>query len=545
MSEGAPKDGTSIVGRIRATVAGWPKAPRWGVLLVVLWTVEVFAVQELTLQPMHHQNLRQFLTYRTVRLLLDLGICASLVCALPRAALIGVFAANPFFYVGVLIYHDYFKQPLSALVLIAQGGEGASVTNAFLPLVQGWHAIFLLTFAAKTLLAVKLHPRAPLSERRQPALAMLGGYALLFLIMNPALQQIWKIGTWDSVSGLGAIYGYLPVWGAELAFINDDDVRGRAIERAKAGPDYDQDRLVKIEGAFPVRDRIVFLQVESLDYALVDFKVKGREVTPNLNRLWRESMHYAVLSPKGRGSADADFKALMAQLPSSEVPTFKIPGYPYGGSIVERLNAAGFHTAAVHGVTGEFFNRRPAYEKMSFDELVFREEFESQNLALVDDWAVFDHRVLEVSAKKLSNGAGKQFQIVITATSHIPFIMEESRKVFYPGEDDAKWAYFDSIHYVDQAIGKYVELLPDGTTLVMYGDHVSQMENPEVGYEQKIRGQDGCVPFLVIDVGGSLGGKQQAGDLATSCELTLLQGMRYVHRHVAGGAGSTAKAAPP
>ncbi len=500
--------------------------------LTLLVAVETFAVQELTLTPMHFQNLRQFTTYRTVRLLLDLALSAALVTALPRAALVALFALQPPFFVGVLIHHDYFHQPLSAFVLLNQAAEGASVANAFLPLVQRWHGLFLLTFAAKVLLVVRgLGSRAPWAARRRPALALLGTYVALFASMNVLLQPLWKIGTWDSVGGLGSIYGYLPTWSAELLTMNPSDLRERALRRASQPSRFDPAVVDAAGSGFAVGERIVFVQLESIDEALMDFRIEGREVTPALNALRRTSTRLVVQGPKGRGSSDADFKALLGKLPSADVPTFKIPGYPYEGSFPERLKRLGHHTESVHGVTGEFFNRRPAYAAMGFDSIIFKEELEARGLALVENWAALDHVILELATSRLRSRSGRQFQFVITATSHIPYPLERSRRTFFPDETDAEYAYFDSVHYVDAAIGRFVAALPPDTTVVLYGDHVSQVTNEKLGYRQVERDGVGCVPFLIHYVGDGPA-VAPTRPLATSCELDLLDALTLVHRRV-------------
>jgi phosphoglycerol transferase MdoB-like AlkP superfamily enzyme len=256
-------------------------------------------------------------------------------------------------------------------------------------------------------------------------------------------------------------------------------------------------------------------------------KIHGQEVTPNMNRLRRRAMHWVVQAPKGMGSSDADFKALMARPPSADLPTYKIPEYPYRGALPERLSSLGYQTLALHGVTGEFFNRRSAYGKMGFSDLIFREEFISRKLAPVHGWTVSDADLLRYAAVRVEKASGKFFEMIITATSHIPFPLPREDKVFFPDADDAEWAYFDSQHYVDAAIGRFVDALPAETTLVLYGDHTSQVENAKLDYQHVTRDGAGCVPFFVVDTTLNLAPQQRTGELAESCEVTLLEGLRW------------------
>jgi hypothetical protein len=498
--------------------------------IATVWVLEMFFVQELTLGTMHHQELWRKAVDRGARLLLDGLFAVSALVLLPRAALRALFCIAPLFFTALVVYNDYFQQPLSALVVLNQTGEGLTVADAGVALIRPWHGIFIVTLAVKLLLLERL-VQLPHAARLRRGAYWFGGYVVAILAFNPLLKPMTKIATWESVGGLGTIYGYFPTWIAELGFVRQYALVARSLARANQEIAASKQRLETSEPGWKVHDRLVFLQVESLDQAVLGWKIAGRSVTPELDQLASRSLRYVVQADKGVGSCDSDFKALMGKLPSGDVPNYKIAGYPYTGSFVEELRKRGFSTSAIHGVTGEFFNRRLAYTQMGFDRLVFREEFVAEALVPVSGWTVADDRLLEYSARTLARSSGRQFQIVITATSHIPYPLERSRKVFFPDSTDANDAYFDSIHYVDGAIGTYVRQLPAKTTLVLYGDHISKVENASLGYRRREKNGAGCVPFLIHNTGEDLGKLRASGD-AASCDLTLVEMMRFLHRRV-------------
>ncbi len=92
-------------------------------------------------------------------------------------------------------------------------------------------------------------------------------------------------------------------------------------------------------------------------------------------------------------------------------------------------------------------------------------------------------------------------------------------------------SYLDSIHYVDSAIGAFVDALPSGTIVVIYGDHGAYVGSQEYGYENRKYDGVPLVPFLIHQAGGDLSALQhtQGQELATSGELTLLDMMTYIH----------------
>jgi hypothetical protein len=517
------------VGRLRPPAAA--------AALALVWATETFLVQEHTLAATHHQEVWAAVGYRLARAGLDLSACAAAVAFVPRGGLTAYFLVEPALHLAVSVYRDFFRQPLSLQLVLHNHGEGAAVADAVLPLLQLWHGLFLVALALKLWLLWGSDAGFAASTRRRVGAALASTWIVLFGALNWRVMPLWKLKTWGSVGGLGALYGYVPTWLTELTVLGDDGLRLRAQARAATLPP-EADRLATREAAFPRRPRLVFLQLESFDCALLDFRIDGREVTPHVNRLWRSGLHWTVLAPKGTGSSDADFRALMGREPSADVPTYKIAGYPWDAALPRLLRDAGWTTTAVHGVTGEFFGRRSAYEQMGFAELVFREEFVRDALAPVTGWTVDDDALLRWTAGHVTqtSTAGKlpQFTLAITATSHIPYPVPSADREFFPDRTAAEWAYFDSVHWVDAAVGRFVAALPPETTVVLYGDHISRVENPELGYTQVLRGEDGCTPFAVVDTSEALASRQLTKDLATTCDVSLLEAVRYVHAVVLG-----------
>ena len=92
-------------------------------------------------------------------------------------------------------------------------------------------------------------------------------------------------------------------------------------------------------------------------------------------------------------------------------------------------------------------------------------------------------------------------------------------------------SYLDSIHYVDQSIGKYIEALPQGTIVVIYGDHGAHADGESLGYKNAEYEGVALVPFLIHQVGGDLSSlqKTRGAELATSGELTLLDMVLFIY----------------
>jgi hypothetical protein len=367
------------------------------------------------------------------------------------------------------------------------------------------------------------------TRHRISRVARLGvSYLLIVVVLNVYKPFTLLLG-WENVGGIGSVYGYTPTWMAELVLLDPDEILARAVERRNEHSDRLGDG---VEADFPASDRLVFLQVESLDAAVLDHEIDGRPVTPRLREIAERSMSYLIRSEKKTGSCDADFTSIMAGLPSVDMPNYKIAGFPYDGNFVSELQSWGYVTSAVHNVKGGFFNRREAYEKIGFDRLLFLEELRGEHHLPFEEWAILDHDMLDWDAADLAKHDGKQFHIVITATSHIPFhYTPEKYREFYKGNDDLVPGYLDSIRYVDESIGRYIDELPEGTIVVIYGDHGAKIGSGAYHYENVAYEGVPLVPFLIHQVGSDISGLQRTRGrpLARSGEITLLDAMTYVH----------------
>lgn len=90
------------------------------------------------------------------------------------------------------------------------------------------------------------------------------------------------------------------------------------------------------------------------------------------------------------------------------------------------------------------------------------------------------------------------------------------------------------MNYVDRAVGSLASSLPPGTTLVLYGDHSSKIENPSLGYRGATVDDVGLVPFLVYDPERNLREAQKTREdpVVQGGHLTLLDAMTFLHQSI-------------
>lgn len=489
----------------------------------LLWALEIFWVQERTLRAGYSSEFGalRLLAERCVRLGFDLSFALGLLSLLPRAAIALPLLAWQVLAALLLGYHGYFDRALSWQTIAAQAREGLAVAGMGTGLLGGpLVAALCLAFVAKLALALRARRGGPPPWRL--GLVGLLGWAGMAGALN-LVYPLQKLQVYSSIERTGVAYGYFWTWLGEAIYL-DGHLLERAIEAARTRT---SDRL-RDEPLPPVADRIVFVQVESLDDALLGHEEKGERVLPFLTALRDRSAYYRVRPIHDNGSADADFSMLTGLAPSPDVITYRLLHYPYGDTLPKILGRAGYHTEAIHGLYGHFFGRQPVFEgPMGFDSVLFEKELEEEHGARPGRWGIEDAALFDVAASRLLGRKGKVFQFLITLTSHGPFdYLEPEDEELFPRATSLRQRYLNSMRYVDRALEAFHARLPEGTLLVIYGDHESGTLPP--------RTDDGgrrweIVPFLVHHKGSRL--RAADPELAESGTLEQLDLVTYLHRY--------------
>lgn len=481
-------------------------------ILIGVWACELFAFQALTLISESGWTHADYTAAASFRLLIDVLFCGALVLLLPRWLQAIGFVILFLFVQAAGFYHHYFERALSWTTLTTQFTEGAEsvvLDKAFI--LPGLLGASLLLLAIKLALlwgqrryVLRWRVRLPLG------VVFVAAYFAAILVFNSTSNtRLTSLRTWMSFDRVGVAQGYLVTWAGQAIYVNNAALLQGALD---AGQQRD-DRITPIEGPLDLPGHVVLLQVESLDWHVLGLEHDGREVTPHLNALREASMLFQVQAVHRNWSADADFIMLHRCMVAPGVINYKIAGYPHDDTLPAVARAAGRPMTFLHGNKGRFFNRRDAFDQMDFEELVFLEEMLDTYGQVPKKWgAVPDREVLRLSARLLNEAQTPQSQLVITYTSHTPFVMlpDEADRPFANPDDRVALRYLNSIHYVDLAIGEYLDALPVGTTVVIYADHEGA-----AGYDarQRVSGDPELIPVLVWRKGEDLSGRQRSAAL--------------------------------
>ena len=245
-------------------------------------------------------------------------------------------------------------------------------------------------------------------------------------------------------------------------------------------------------GIFEGKNLLV-IHAESIQNFLINLKINGNEVTPNLNKLITESIYFNRFYPQiSTGtSSDTEFTFETGLLPSTSGITFvSYFDREYEG-ISSLLKKKGYYTFVMHANDGEYWNRNLMYKTFEYDK------YYSKNSFVVTDDDVIgiglsDKEFFKQSTillKEIEKNKIPFYGKIITLTNHSPFDQIDKYGNFNVGylENTEMGNYLKSAHYADEALGEFFDLLEsngilDDTVIVLYGDHEARIPKSEFNY---------------------------------------------------------------
>ena len=250
---------------------------------------------------------------------------------------------------------------------------------------------------------------------------------------------------------------------------------------------------------------VIAIHAESLQNFAIGLKFNGKEVTPNLNKLVKESLYFNnFYAQVGVGtSSDSEFTYATSLLPANNGTVFVNYYNNKFTTIQNLLNDRGYYVFSMHGNEGDFWNRLTMHQNMGYDKFYAKSSFvidEEYGLGLSDD-SFFKQAVTMI--KDIDEDIGEPYYgTLITLTNHTPW--EGADEI---SELDLSWTvnidgeiitrdylegstlgdYIKCINYMDMAIGNFLdnmesEGLLNNTVIVIYGDHDARISKKNYNY---------------------------------------------------------------
>ena len=394
--------------------------------------------------------------------------------------------------VGVILLanrmYNLFFQSYISLDTLAHSGEGLSMIQALVSTIRFGEFLWIVDVPLLAWLFLRMEPERPPGDpqtpRRSAALRLGSMAACLLVLWTPVLALYFR----GPQPGINAA---MKETGALAYYLQDAVGRIPVVRRLPEAP-LEQTRIAgwfesrrerqttqEYRGLLEGRN-VIFLQVEALQQVVIGKTINGREVTPNLNSLLEDSLWFdRCYDQVEMATADAEVLVNQSLYPLENVSVYlRYPENTYLG-MPRILRDQGYAVAAFHGHERSFYSRDQIYPKLGFERYISRRNYQ---LDEVYGGLMGDRSFLEQTAAFIGRKQEPFFSFVITLTSHHPFnyLTEED----YDGIDVSGYEhsivgdYIRSIHYVDDAVGRFVESLKEqglmeNTLLVIYGDHAA------------------------------------------------------------------------
>ncbi len=223
---------------------------------------------------------------------------------------------------------------------------------------------------------------------------------------------------------------------------------------------------------------LIVVQVEALQEFVINRTIEGQEITPNLNKLLKESVYFDnfYYQVAGGNTSDAEFLCNTSLYPLKEGSVFIRHADNFYHSLPKVLKERGYNTYALHAYGSRFYNRDNMYKSLGFDRFVSSKDYVMDEFVGWEGDALGDTSFFRQSLEIIDTS--KPFYgFFITLSSHHPFKFFRDFE-FNVGkyEDTYLGNYLKAANYADKALGSFIEDLKkrglyDNSLLIIYGDH--------------------------------------------------------------------------
>ncbi len=397
-----------------------------------------------------------------------------------------------FIIIADMLFYRYFSDVLSIPVL-TQASVVTSVKSSIISLLHIYDLIFaidllIIPFVIIISKRVSKHGSIDYGKRliRFAAAFIIGfglcSYGIFNLlktqpsILNSFYDRVYIVQNIGLLSFHSIdVFKFVKSKDKEILPLTEDDKRElrEFLDDKKA----DQLQNPKLYGVGKDKNLIV-IQVEALQEFVINRSINGQEITPNLNKLIKNSLYFDnyYTETAGGGTSDAELLSNVSMFPAKEGSAYiRFSGNEYY-TLAKRLKQEGYYTSAMHAYKPGFWNRSVMYKTFGFDEFV------NKNNLLQDEivgMGLSDKSFFRQTLQRMEKYKEPYYSLLITLTSHYPF---DNDKKYYSSFDVGEYKdtffgnYLESIHYTDEALGEFIEELEAGgimerSVLAIYGDH--------------------------------------------------------------------------
>ncbi|MFU1795840.1 LTA synthase family protein [Paenibacillus azoreducens] len=249
---------------------------------------------------------------------------------------------------------------------------------------------------------------------------------------------------------------------------------------------------------------LIIVQLESFQNFLINLKIDGREITPNMNKLANENLYFTnFMQQVGQGNtSDAEFVVNTSfYIPPDGAATQryvdkKLPSLP------RLLEQHGYNTLTLHTNAVQFWNRGELYSSLGFQHYYDQSFFGQEDPVF---FGASDEVLYAKSTDKLREMDRKDkpfYAQIISMSAHHPFTIPANKhKMELPKRYQGTFVgdYIRAQNYADYALGQLIDELKqkglwEDSLIVIYGDHMGlpiySLDHDDKQLMEEIYGQE-------------------------------------------------------
>ena len=241
---------------------------------------------------------------------------------------------------------------------------------------------------------------------------------------------------------------------------------------------------------------MILLESWPAKYVLQDYK--GREITPNFNKIVKEGIYFSKFFSNG-GRTSNGLVSIFSGVPDRSGKSLIHSKYSLNHftSLPKLLNSKGYETYFYYGGELAFENLTPVIRHWGFQKLYDFNSFERDGKFKQGVWGYNDSDVLTKILEDINNDKNEdpKFRVCLTLSTHHPFqVPSNDFNIFSPEEDDDK--FINSLHYADWSLGNFINEFKKSdkykdTIIIIVSDHTSHRN---LNYFE-----DRNIPFLILN----------------------------------------------
>lgn len=390
-----------------------------------------------------------------------------------------------------ILYYREFSNFLSLSIIKTSGSTADNLGKSIVGITRATDFLTFIDIALVIILMVSKIVKYDLRPLKLKFNLLLEGIAVLLIGINLMMAQKDRPGLLTRTFDNSYIVKYLgmneyAVYDAFKTAQTSEQMAKANVSDLQSVKKYLKLNYVKPNSAYTgvaKGKNVMVIHLESFQQFLIGYKWKGKEVTPNLNKLYHAkntlsfSNFYNQVGQGKTSDAEMMLENSLFGLQSGSAMSSYGTSNTFESAPAILNQQGGYTTAVLHGGAGSFWNRNNAYKQFGYEYFMPLSYYQNKPEYYIG-YGLKDKIFFSQSIKYIERLPQPFYLKLITVTNHYPYDLDKKNQSIAKTEtgDETVDGYVQTAHYLDQAIGQLMRWLKKtgldkNTLLVFYGDH--------------------------------------------------------------------------